>query len=222
LMDWHLSLMRNEACSHGDSEFHYGVHRGRVFEKMMTQDRREAVFDFFRDSFLERLDAERAFAGSESGFPKFDWMSRFNSISVVAEVTALIWIPWWSLDTPGRAVAALEYCSALMYPSNENPFFPASKDENVTNDSWLLTHEFWADLDGWKEENIKFLGEVLTLDFVKDRIAKCAVRLTGEPESELAQRMEADLPAAETLLALRIEQLPRLLRVEGFDTGWVV
>jgi hypothetical protein len=31
-MDWHTSLMRTQDCSHGDSEFHYGVHRGNIDE----------------------------------------------------------------------------------------------------------------------------------------------------------------------------------------------
>ena len=60
LMDWHETLLRNESCSHGDSEFHYGVHRGKVFEKMMSAEQKLAVIEFFRDSFLMRLDRDFA------------------------------------------------------------------------------------------------------------------------------------------------------------------
>lgn len=38
LMDWHLTLMANEGCSHGDSEFHYGLVRGDVLQKMLTPE----------------------------------------------------------------------------------------------------------------------------------------------------------------------------------------
>jgi hypothetical protein len=52
LMDWHHSLAQNNACSHGGSEFHYGVHRGRVLETMVTPAQRFAIYEFIRDSFL--------------------------------------------------------------------------------------------------------------------------------------------------------------------------
>ena len=40
LMDWHLTLKSNEGCSHGDSEFHYGLLRGNVLAKMTTPTQR--------------------------------------------------------------------------------------------------------------------------------------------------------------------------------------
>src|SRR5687768_8639836 len=52
LMDWHHTLQKNESCSHGDSEFHYGLYQGRVLERMLTPEQRKQVSEFFRDSFL--------------------------------------------------------------------------------------------------------------------------------------------------------------------------
>jgi hypothetical protein len=123
LMDWHDSLMRNVSCCHGDSEFHYGVHKGNIFERMVTPERRDAIFEFFRDSFLERLDAERGFTYSGMGTPAYGWMERFNSVGLIMPRIDLLWEPWWSLETPGRAMAALQYCSGLMYFEGENPLF---------------------------------------------------------------------------------------------------
>ena len=80
LMDWHESLMRNHPASHGDSEFHYGVHQGEVFEKMMTAERRDLVHEFFRDSFLERLDAGVAFSTRGGGHrPTAGWLGSTRS-----------------------------------------------------------------------------------------------------------------------------------------------
>ena len=61
LMDWHFSLMRNEGCSHGDSEFHRGIYQGKIFQKMLTAQQLEEVCEFFRDSFMERLRGEPEF-----------------------------------------------------------------------------------------------------------------------------------------------------------------
>ena len=71
LMDWHRSLLSNEPCSHGDSDFHYGLHRGNVLEKMVTPERRNTIYTFFRDSFSERLVSERGFIYSGSKTPAF-------------------------------------------------------------------------------------------------------------------------------------------------------
>src|SRR5688572_22236798 len=102
LMDWHHTLMRNEACSHGDAEFHYGLLRGNVLDKMLTPRQRESVFEFFRDGFLERLDAERGFAMPADRTTAFAWLQRFNSLALITPRIDLVWNPWWSIETPGR------------------------------------------------------------------------------------------------------------------------
>ena len=101
LMDWHQTLMANAPCSHGNSEFHHGLHRGNVLEKMVTPERRDAIHEFFRDSFSERLDAERGFIYVGSKTPAYGWIHRFNSLGVVIPRIDLLWDSWWSLETPG-------------------------------------------------------------------------------------------------------------------------
>ena len=92
---------------------------------MLSPEERAAIDEFFRDSFLERLDAERGFVYSGGHTPAYGWMSRFNSVGLITPRIDLLWEPWWSIDTPGRAVAVLQYCSGLMYRKGANPFFAA-------------------------------------------------------------------------------------------------
>ena len=80
--------------------------RGNVLEKMLAPRRRGAIFEFFRDSFLERLDAERGFALSSPRDLENGWLARFNTLACLMPRIDLLWEPWWSLATPGRAVAA--------------------------------------------------------------------------------------------------------------------
>src|SRR5258707_1062720 len=61
LMAWHESLMDNTSCGVGDAEFHNSIFLGNVFQKMMTSSQRVEVYQFFKDSFLARLDQERGF-----------------------------------------------------------------------------------------------------------------------------------------------------------------
>lgn len=74
LRDWHFTLMRNEPCSHGDSEFQKGLHQGNVLQKMTSKEQQDAVFLFMRDSFLERL------AGDRSAEKSHGWFGRLNSV----------------------------------------------------------------------------------------------------------------------------------------------
>lgn len=208
LMDWHQTLMQNEACSHGDSEFHYGVWQGNVFEKMMTPEQREAVFEFFRDSFLIRLDAERGFVYSGSKTPAYGWMGRFSSLGIILPGIEKLWNTWWSLNTPGRAVAALQYCSGLMYFEwDENPLFGNWTQAEGGGGPYLSNNDSHIYQAGWLPENLAFLTKALTPDFVKDRV-KCAVDcLKNEPEWDTAKRLKDDLPKVEDAIQITIDEL---------------
>jgi hypothetical protein len=222
LMDWHHSLTRNHACSHGDSEFHYGVRLGNVFEKMVSPQQRAAIYEFFRDSFLERLDAERGFVYSGSQTPAYGWMHRFNSVGLVMPRIDILWGPWWSLDTPGRAVAALQYCSGLMYPEGANPLFAAWTADHGGGGPYLWGNDSLALDAGWMQENIDFLTATLTPAYVEDKVASAVARLKGEPEWQKARQLEIDLPTTRDRLARRVTELPILLGRPQSTNGWDV
>ncbi len=221
LMDWHRSLMQNEDCSHGDSEFHYGIQHGKVFEKMLTPKQRTAVYEFFRDSFLERLDAERGFLRSATEYPACGWVARFNSLGLIMPQIDMIWNSWWSLDTPGRAGAALQYCSWLMYFEGENPLFNAFVNERGSLGAFLWWNDSRIHYAGWMKENVEFLKETLTVEFVTDGIRRATDRLEGEAEHSLAQQLVHDLPDRRELIEARTHELPTLLGAESHE-GWSV
>lgn len=220
LMDWHDSLMNNKPCSHGDSEFHYGLLRGNVFEKMMTPERRDSIYGFLRDSFLDRLDAERGFVYSGMETPAYGWMSRFNSLGLTMPRIERLWEPWWSLDTPGQAVAALQYCSGLMYLEGENPLFGRWTKEQGGGGPYLWETDSHVYDAGWMPENLDFLTGILSVEFVEDRVVNAVARLSGEPEWEQARQLELDFPKCRELVALRAAELPILLATCTGSDAW--
>jgi hypothetical protein len=209
--------MDNEPCSRGDSEFHYGLHRGNVLEKMLSPERRDAVYEFFHDSFSIRLDAERGFDDSGRRLRPFRWIGRFNSLGIVMPRIDLLWNSWWSLDTPGRAVAALQYCSDFMYFEGENPLFQVCGPMIWINDSWKLD----VAESGWMDCNLDFLRKTLTVEFVNAGVARAVARLKGEPEWDQARRVEDDLPDYQEVIAFRVAELPLLLS-DPSNEGWSV
>ncbi len=219
LMDWHNTLMNYLPCNAGDSEFQNGVHLGQVFEKMLSLARREKVMEFFRDSLTERLDQENSFTEVRNRFPSVSWIARFNSLGIILPRIDLIWNELWSLETPGRAIAVLQYCSGLMYFDGDNPLFREWNGMSLPlwkNDSFIFH-------DGWHDTNAGFLAATLTPEFVNSTVPKAVALLKGHPEFEKAEKMESDLGRAECkdLMAERVAELPTLLRTPECD-GWTV
>jgi hypothetical protein len=196
LMDWHESLMEDMPCSHGDADFHYGVRHGNVFEKMLTPEQRTAVAEFFRDSFLACLDVEtHIFPQNQDERLAFAWLRRFNSLGVILPNIDLIWNAWWSLETTGRAIAAIQYLSGLMY------YRP-----------WLWENDGFHFHDGWMAENVAFLERTLTVEFVHRQFAHAVARLKDEPQFEQAQQAQLDLADWQERIEDRVGGLPAALR----------
>jgi hypothetical protein len=220
LMDWHDTLMKNESCSHGDSEFHKGIHGGDVFNKMVTPGQEAEIYGFFRDSFVSRLDIERGFGSPNPdsfAYPE-RWLFRFNSLGLIMPRIDLLWNAWWCCDTRGRALTVLKYCSELMYVDWENPLFTQYGAPPLWgNDSEIYDC-------GWLDENIRFLSGILTVEYLHDRLRAAVSRLTGESEEALAQQVLLDWPKCRDLVSERSQELPVLLKQEhaGRLIEWTV
>jgi hypothetical protein len=223
LMEWHDTLMRNESCAKGDSEFHYGIRQGHVFEKMLTARQRSDVCDFFRDSFLARLDGERGFHCSGMDTSAYGWMGRLNSLGLVVPRIDSLWIPWWNVQSPGRAVCVLQYCSGLIYLVGDNPAFDAWTPERGggvplwANDSHL--HDA-----AWLPPNLEFLQETLSVSYVLYKVEQAAKRLAGQPEDTIARQIAFDAARNQALIESRLVELPVLLKGErpNGPEGWSV
>lgn len=203
LMDWHQTLQNNKPCSHGDSDFHYGIYQGRVFEEMITPDQLTEITFFFRDSFLERLDHEREIPQTYNGFATFSWLERFNSLGAIIPDIEPLWNAWWSIDTPGRAIAAIQYCSSLMYFERENPFFAEWNGLGPC----LLSDDTLHNTEGWLDNNIALLSRTLTVDFVNQKVENALAQLSENAILPKAQQLKNDLPQCQELIALQIDEL---------------
>ncbi len=108
---WYRSLMKNQPAAQGSAEFHHALYKGNVLQKMTPPAQREAIYQFFHDGFIDRIDRERGFSYCGSLTPAYGWISRFNSIGYIAPIIDRIWLSWWNLDCPGKAVSAIEYAT---------------------------------------------------------------------------------------------------------------
>ncbi|QDU51709.1 hypothetical protein Pan110_40760 [Gimesia panareensis] len=217
LMDWDQTLQNSKSCSHGDSEFHYGILQGNVFETMLTGKQLEEVTLFFRDSLLKRVTSVTRLMEIRNELPSFGWLYRFNSLGVILPDISPIWEGLWSLKHPGQAIAAIQYFSALLYFDDENPLFKSwhtSKLNFWENDSFILG-------SGWTDNNADYLTTNLTVEFVNVLIQQAAVLLGNTTESQMAEQIKNDLPGCQALLRERVKEFPELLRNPD-SRGWTV
>ena len=193
-----------------------------VFDTHLTPAQTTVVSAFMRQSILDEIDAQRGLFHSGLGRAVYRWIMAVTTYGVVRPDIAELWTAWWRVDTTGRAVAAVQYASALMYPDDANPIFAAwTRAEGGGPPSlWEFNGHLYS--HRWQDANVAFLRQTLTVEAVTDLLERAATVLTGEPEHGAARKVLADVPARLGMLAARCGQLPTLLAqsAELNPVGW--
>lgn len=189
-----------------------------VFDTHLTPAQTAVVSAFMRQTILDEIDAQRGLFHSGWGRAVYRWTWALTTYGVVLPDIADLWGDWWRLETTGRAVAAVQYASALMYPDDANPIFaPWTCQEGGGPPSlWEFSGHLYE--HRWQEPNVAFLRRTLTVPAVSDLLERAAAKLSGEPEHPAASRVLADLPQRREMLAARCAELPDLLaQTQGTD-----
>jgi hypothetical protein len=225
---WYETLMRNEAPSLGDSDFHYSLMHGQILEKMLSESERLVLYDFFRDGFLDRIEAERGFVYEQSRDPLISsgtsanaWIFRFNSLGIVAPVIRQIWEEWWTLDHPGKAVCAVMYASGLVYLKGENPIYGVWTPEYGGGGPYLTENDSSLYGFAWRPDNLSFLQETLSVDYIVRKLDEAAARLSDSPEASVARRVADDSKTRRDVTEIRIDDLlQNLARDQRAKARW--
>lgn len=204
---WYETLLRDESTDRGDADFHSALVKGDVIAEMLDNAERERLYQFFVDGFLDRLDLERGFKYAPGGKSANAWISRFNALGLTAPIVPRIWRAWWSLETPGQCVSAMMYASGLIYLKGENPIYGVWTPTEGGGGPYLT--EWDANLYdcAWLAPNLTFLRDVLSADYVYERVAAAAERLASEPEAALARKIAEDAQARGDVISTRIGNL---------------
>jgi hypothetical protein len=191
--------------------FYSALATKHVFDEYLTPGQTMAASQFMRESILEEIDNQRGLSYSGMGARPYCWITALTTYGVLLPDVDQLWTPWWSIDTIGRAVAAVQYISCLLYRENENPIFaPWTRDEGG-GPPWLW--EFGGHLYNhrWLEPNVAFLTETLNPRRVEDALGRAVARLDGLPEHEKAAHVHGDVTLCSETLTVRCAELPRLL-----------
>jgi hypothetical protein len=183
----------------------------KIFDEHLNPKQAAVVSDFMKQSILEEIDSQHGLAYQGSNAKPYRWIRALTSYGVLRPDIGSLWTTWWSLKTVGCAVAAVQYISCLMYPENENPVFAPWTSNGGGGPARLWDFEGHLYEHCWQSPNIQFLKETLNAPSVSQVLNRSVERLTDQPEIEVAQQVESDLPILVETLAARCLELPRLL-----------
>jgi hypothetical protein len=183
----------------------------QIFDLHLTPKQSAVVSEFLRQTILEEIDDQRGLAFQGSKTKPYGWIGALTTYGVLLPDVERLWTAWWLLDTIGRAVAAVQYISCLMYPENENPVFAPWTPNRGGGPPCLWGFEGHLYAHRWQETNVNFLKELLTVQRVGDVLVQAVARLVGQPDYEAAVAVQQDFPLCTGTLESRCAELPQLL-----------
>jgi len=195
----------------------------RVFEQCLNEAQRETASEFIRHAILEEIDEQRGLSHSGSRSRPYRWFGALTSYGVLRPDAHRLWTDWWSLNTIGRSVAAVQYISCLMYSERENPVFAPWTPEGGGGPPVLWNYEGHLYSHRWLKPNVDFLKESLSVQSVRDLLIRAVNGLAGHAEFEAATTIREDFPLCIGTVESRCTELPQFLEAvqqSSADFAW--
>lgn len=189
-----------------------------VFDLHLKPKQTKVVSEFMRQTILEEIDDQRGLAFQGARARPYRWFGEFATYGVLLTDIENLWSRWWLLNTAGRAIAAVQYVSCLMYLETENPIFAPWTPIGGGGPPGLWEFQGHLYEHRWLERNVNFLNTVLTAQKVSNGLGLAVDRLAGQPEHAIAAAVLEDLPLCSATVEARCAQLPKILETAQSST----
>jgi hypothetical protein len=211
---WRNDLRGTDNSYGGVLEYFYPVLADRkVFELHLKPKQTNVVSEFMRQAILEEIDDQRGLKYQGARTRPYRWFRELATYGVILPDIDRLWSAWWSMDTVGRAVAAVQYVSCLMYSKYENPIFLPWTPNGGGGPPCLWYFAGYLYTHRWLEPNVTFLRKALTVGSIEEVLDRAVKRLVEQPEYPIAAEVQADFPLCTETMAARCAELPRLLEI---------
>jgi hypothetical protein len=212
LRAWHEDLTspfgRYEAFV---DELYPALLRGGVFDGVLNQREAAAVGDYMREAILAQIDAQQTLSSKGSKAPVYAWFHALSTYGLLRPDIERLWSDWWSVGTVGRALAAAQYASCLIYDETANPVFDAWTREHGGGPPCLWHYRGHVLEERWRDPNLEMLERTLTPDGVRDVLDRSVARLAGHPLHDKVASIRFRLEARTETLANRCADVRRFL-----------
>ena len=192
-------------------EFYPALLRGGVFDGVLNQREATAVGDFMRDAILAQIDAQQTLSSKGSKAPAYAWFHALSTYGLLRPDIETLWSAWWSVGTVGRALAAAQYASCLIYDETANPVFDAWTREHGGGPPCLWHYRGHVLEERWRDANLEMLERTLTPDGVREVLDRSVARLVGHPLHDKVASIRFRLDARTETLANRCADVRRFL-----------
>ena len=192
-------------------EFYPALLRGGVFDGELLPAQAAAVGDFMSAAILAQIDRQQAlsFKGSKAGV--YAWFHALSTYGLLRPDIERLWSVWWAVETEGRALAALQYASCLIYDDTGNPVFDSWTREHGGGPPCLWHYRGHVLEERWRDENLAMLEKTLTPDGVRALLDRSVARLASHPLRDKAASIRFRLDARTETLANRCADVRRFL-----------
>jgi len=119
----------------------------QAFQRYVTDGILEAID---RSPGLQAIDRNPVLPSLDSHVPQaycYRWIRELGSFATICPGLSMLWSKWWNLETKGRAIAALQYISCLMYEEGANLIFSqgtsGGRPPRLWDDSMDVNNRAW-------------------------------------------------------------------------------
>jgi hypothetical protein len=192
-------------------EFYPALLRGGVFDGVLNVREAGAVGDYMRDAILDQIDAQDGLSFKGSKATVYAWFHALSTYGTLRPDIEALWSAWWSASTVGRALAAAQYVSCLIYDETANPVFDAWTRERGGGPPCLWHYRGHVLEERWRDANLEMLARTLTPDGVRGVLDRSIARLDGHPLRDKVASIRFRLEARTETLARRCADVHRFL-----------
>ena len=201
--DQHVRI-ENFECPGFKEQFYTVLGKTNVLSECLSTDQRAAVLEFMRKSILEGIDTQDRLRFEGYPAAPYRWIGALMTYGVIASDIEHLWMDWWSISTIGRAIAAVQYISCLVYPKNSNPVFAPYTRERGGGPPCLWEFDGYLHEATWKIQNVEFLKKLFRDPKIVFSVVRRAVdRLSQHSGFLTAQQLLADLQSSSANRKLR-------------------
>jgi hypothetical protein len=183
----------------------------RVFDVHLNRKQTAATSEFMRHTILQEINEQRGLSFQGMAARPYRWFRALTTHGVVLPDVDRLWTAWWTIETIGGAISAVQYISCLMYSEYENPVFSPWTGDAGGGPPCLWEFGGLLYMHRWLEPNVTFLKGILRVRRVEEVLSRALERLIGQPEHDVAELVHADLPLCIETLESRCSELPLLL-----------
>jgi hypothetical protein len=211
LIRWWEGLLNGSGGPDSETDFYAAVDGGNIFTQMMSESRRQKVFEWMTDAYLESVDSYSDQAVLEQkavGSNTLEWpLGAFNAIGQSVPITKSILTKLADVSNIGRAQWWLVLASGIIWKNGLCPHMPGCNSSDKFS-GISINYTLASIYDhGYREENLRAITNFVTYELLLAMLKESLQVLTNTPFEEWSQRVLEKASAEPELIASRIDHV---------------